>query len=71
MFIPCRRKSIFVNPPESGAVVGAFAGLILLVGPELCTAAVETGKWEAENREYKVGVTQGRLEEGEGGYGKP
>ena len=65
---PMSKEVAFLNTPEkSGTVVGAFAGLILLVavsGSELCTAAVETEKQdpEVEGAPYNVGVTQGWLE---------
>ena len=60
-----KEVELFIAVPKSGAAVGAFAGLIFVCGPELCTAAVETEKRAARAELYKVGVTQGWLEDSE------
>ena len=59
----------FFNTSKIWDCRGCICGPNFVCGSELCTSAVETEKREAEKGEYKVGVTQGLLEEEAVGQG--
>ena len=57
------KEVAFFNTPQIWDCRGCVCGPNFVCGSELSTAAVETEKREVERAPYKVGVTQGWLEE--------
>ena len=63
---PCSshvKEVAFFNNPKIWDCCGCVCGPNFVCGSELRTATVETEKREVEKAPYKVGVTQGWLEE--------